>query len=77
MERRLKEFMARKLPMPVLALAGEKSNGMAELEMARELAVNLEGGVVPDTGHWTPDENPEFLADQLVRFFGHEQSGAR
>jgi hypothetical protein len=31
----------------------------------------------PDTGHWTPDENPEFLADQLVRFFGHEQSGAR
>jgi hypothetical protein len=29
-----------KLPMPALALAGDKSNGMAELEMARELAEN-------------------------------------
>ncbi|MGH6838474.1 MAG: alpha/beta fold hydrolase, partial [Methylocella sp.] len=37
-ERRFKQFMAKKLRMPVLALAGDKSNGIAELEMAKELA---------------------------------------
>jgi pimeloyl-ACP methyl ester carboxylesterase len=76
-ERRFKAFMATKLSMPVLALAGDKSNGMSELEMARELADNVQGGVVPNTGHWTPDENPEFLVEQLVRFFGHAQDEAR
>lgn len=69
-EKRFREFMKRKLPMPVLALAGDKSNGTTELAMAKELATNVEGGVAPDTGHWLPDENPEFLSQRLSAFFG-------
>jgi hypothetical protein len=35
-ERRFAEFKRRKLLMPVLALAGDKSNGIVELKMAQE-----------------------------------------
>lgn len=69
-ETRFKEFMKQPLPMPVLALAGDKSNGMTELDMAREVATNVQGGVAPNTGHWLPDENPDFLSKQLIAFFG-------
>ncbi|WGD50052.1 alpha/beta hydrolase [Bradyrhizobium sp. CB1650] len=67
-ERRFAEFEKQKLSMPVLALAGDKSNGMVEVAMAREIAQDVRGGVAPDTGHWLPDENPEFLAAQLLTF---------
>lgn len=69
-ERRFAQFMTNKLPMPVLALAGDRSNGQAEVEMAKELASDVRGGVAPDTGHWLPDENPEYLSKQLIAFFG-------
>lgn len=74
-ERRFKEFMTKKLPMPVLALAGDKSNGLTEVEMAKELAINVSGGVAPNTGHWLPDENPDFLSKQLVAFFADKATG--
>ncbi|MCA6124402.1 alpha/beta hydrolase [Bradyrhizobium sp. WSM 1704] len=67
-ETRFAEFQKHKLPMPVLALAGDKSNGMTEVQMASEIAINVRGGVAPDTGHWLPDENPEFLVIQLLAF---------
>jgi len=67
-ERRFAEFENRKLSMPVLALAGDKSNGMVEVTMAREIASDVRGGVAPDTGHWLPDENPEYLTAQLLTF---------
>lgn len=57
--------------MPVLALAGDKSNGKTEVEMARELASDVRGGVAPNTGHWLPDENPDYLSKQLLTFFGN------
>jgi pimeloyl-ACP methyl ester carboxylesterase len=68
-EVRFKAFMKRKLDMPVLALAGDRSNGSKQLDMARELALDVRGGVAPDTGHWLPDENPAFLTEQLIEFF--------
>ena len=68
-EVRFKAFMKRKLDMPVLALAGDRSNGPKQLDMARELALDVRGGVAPDTGHWLPDENPAFLTQQLIDFF--------
>lgn len=72
-ERRFAEFEKHKLSTPVLALAGDKSNGMVEITMAREIANDVRGGVAPDTGHWLPDENPEFLTAQLLTFL-HEPS---
>jgi pimeloyl-ACP methyl ester carboxylesterase len=66
-EKRFAEFEKAKLPMPVLALAGDKSNGMVELNDAG-LATAVTGGTAPETGHWLPDENPTFLSAQLVTF---------
>jgi hypothetical protein len=34
--------------------------------MANELAADVRGGGVPQTGHWLPDENLEFLTAQLL-----------
>lgn len=67
-ERVFADYLKRKLPMPVLALAGAESNGMGELEMAKEVALDVRGGVAPGAGHWLPDESPDFLAARLIDF---------
>ena len=55
-ERRFAEFEKTKLQIPILALAGDKSNGSTELSMAHEIGTDVRGGVAPDTGHWLPDD---------------------
>jgi pimeloyl-ACP methyl ester carboxylesterase len=45
-------LQAGKLTMPVLALGGEKSFGFTMAEVMRFAADQVEGGVVPDSGHW-------------------------
>ena len=57
-----------KLTMPVLALGGEKSFGGTMAEVMRAGAVNVQGGVIPDSGHWIMDENPKATV-ALVRAF--------
>jgi hypothetical protein len=54
-----KAFLAdRKLTMPVLALGGEKSFGLTMAEMMKFAATDVQGEVVPDSGHWIMKENP-------------------
>jgi pimeloyl-ACP methyl ester carboxylesterase len=61
-----------RLPMPVLALGGAKAEargrGEEPLESMRLVAANVEGGAVPDCGHFIPDEQPALLAERLLRF---------
>jgi pimeloyl-ACP methyl ester carboxylesterase len=64
-----KEYSMVKLPMPVLVLGGECSFGEAALDSMRLLATDVSGSVVPNTGHWIPEEQPKFLIDQLFKFF--------
>ena len=54
--------------MPVLAMGGERDNGSMIEEMARELATDVRGAVVPGGGHWSPEENPAFVAAELTNF---------
>jgi pimeloyl-ACP methyl ester carboxylesterase len=58
--------------MPVLALGGAKAEargrGEEPLESMRLVAANVEGGAVPDCGHFIPDEQPVVLAERLLRF---------
>jgi pimeloyl-ACP methyl ester carboxylesterase len=57
-----------KLQMPVLALGAEKSfgDGMAvELKFA---AANVTGGIVPASGHWIMEENPQATTRQVLDF---------
>jgi pimeloyl-ACP methyl ester carboxylesterase len=60
-----------KLQMPVLALGGEYSFGTAALDSMKSLATDVRGGVVPFSGHWIAEERPDFLTEQLFKFFGN------
>jgi pimeloyl-ACP methyl ester carboxylesterase len=60
-----------KLQMPVLALGGEYSFGTAALDSMKSLATDVRGGTVPLSGHWIAEERPDFLTEQLFKFFGN------
>jgi pimeloyl-ACP methyl ester carboxylesterase len=66
-----------KLTMPVLGLGGGYTpafGGNVTMPSVvygmKKLAQNVTGIVVPNSGHWIPEEQPEFLTDQLLKFFG-------
>jgi pimeloyl-ACP methyl ester carboxylesterase len=64
-----KAFMAQgKLSIPVLALGGEKSFGLTMAEVAKSAASDVKGDVVPGSGHWIMEENPQATV-ALVRAF--------
>src|SRR5271170_1793767 len=57
-----------KLTMPVLAIGAEKSFGAAEADTLRVVATNVTMGIIPDSGHWIMDENPQATTDFIVKF---------
>jgi pimeloyl-ACP methyl ester carboxylesterase len=63
-------FLAKggKLKMPVLAVGGEKSFGAMMATIMRFAAENVTEGIVPDSGHWIMEENPDATV-KLVRVF--------
>jgi pimeloyl-ACP methyl ester carboxylesterase len=64
-----KAFLAEgKLVMPVLALGGDKSFGVTMAEVMKAAATNVQGEVVPDSGHWIMEENPKATI-ALIRAF--------
>jgi pimeloyl-ACP methyl ester carboxylesterase len=63
------KFLAKgKLPMPVLAIGGEKSFGTTMATIMRFAASNVREAVIPDSGHWIMEENPTATIS-LVRAF--------
>jgi pimeloyl-ACP methyl ester carboxylesterase len=61
-----------KLPMPVLALGGDRSwgRGLEVVESLRRMAADVQGGVIENCGHWVPEEQPGELLRRLLAFFG-------
>lgn len=57
--------------MPILVLSGECSFGIAALDSMHLLATDVRGGVIPDSGHWIPKDQPDFIIEQFVNFFGN------
>ena len=57
-----------KLPMPVLALGGDHSFGPRIVALVQLVAEHVQGGSIPDCGHWVAEENPEYLLAQLLDF---------
>lgn len=54
-----KAFVAKgMLTMPILAVGGEKSFGPMMATVMRAAATNVQGAVVPNSGHWVMEENP-------------------
>jgi pimeloyl-ACP methyl ester carboxylesterase len=54
--------------MPILAIGGERSNGVALGEQMRLVGTNVQVVVLRNTGHWLLDENPGETTDALLRF---------
>ena len=67
-----------RLPMPVLALGGGRAEargrGDEPLESLRLIASHVEGGTIPDCGHFIPEEQPAVLAARLLAFFASAPS---
>ena len=59
-----------RLPMPTLGLGGGGTRGRGNIVVAslRRVADQVEGGSVPDCGHFIPEEKPAELAAQLREF---------
>jgi pimeloyl-ACP methyl ester carboxylesterase len=57
-----------RLAMPVLALGGEKSYGLKMKTELDDVASNVQGGVVPDAGHWIMEENPQATTKLVLDF---------
>lgn len=57
-----------KLTMPVLAVGAEKSFGTAQADTLRFVATNVTTGIVPGSGHWIMEENPQATTALIVNF---------
>jgi pimeloyl-ACP methyl ester carboxylesterase len=54
--------------MPVLILGGEYT-GNAALTSMKSLATDVRGGIIPNSGHWIAEEQPDYLSKELTKFF--------
>ncbi len=65
-----KAFSENMLQMPVLAVGGQTGVGDNLLKAARQVAVNVRGGVIDDCGHYVMEEAPDAVAGKLLEFLG-------
>ena len=57
-----------KISMPVLAVGGEKSFGTAMADDMRFVASDVTVGIVPASGHWIMEENPQATIHLITGF---------
>jgi pimeloyl-ACP methyl ester carboxylesterase len=57
-----------KIAMPVLAVGAEKSFGTAQADELRFVAGNVTVGIVPNSGHWIMEENPQATIKLVTEF---------
>ena len=64
-----KAFLAKgPLPMPVLAVGGEKSFGPMQAVVMRAAATNVQEVIIPNSGHWLMEENPAATVSAIADF---------
>jgi pimeloyl-ACP methyl ester carboxylesterase len=66
---------SRKLTMPVLAIGGAASYGAHVGEAMQPLADDVQGVVIPDSGHWVAEEAPEAMLAALTAFLAPYRDG--
>jgi pimeloyl-ACP methyl ester carboxylesterase len=62
------ELSQTNLPMPVLAIGGEKANGTLLGQQMKIVASDATMIVLKDTGHWVLEERPKETTDALLKF---------
>ena len=75
-----------KLTIPLLVLSGDiypalggdiPGNMTLNSIQALALATNVQSVIVPYSGHWIPEERPDFLLDQVSKFFGNSNNDSK
>jgi pimeloyl-ACP methyl ester carboxylesterase len=54
--------------MPVLALGGEKSYALQMKSDLDQVATHVKGGIIPASGHWIMEENPDATVRLVTEF---------
>jgi pimeloyl-ACP methyl ester carboxylesterase len=68
-EKHNQDYARAKLAMPVLAVGGEQSRlNKYVIDQLRPGTEHLTGDLAPGSGHWIPEENPQWLAGRLLTF---------
>jgi pimeloyl-ACP methyl ester carboxylesterase len=70
-------FAKTKLPMPVLAVGGEKSFGATEAVVFRSVATNVREAIVPNSGHWLMEESPTYTVALIRDYLKDPTAAAR
>ncbi|MDY6897702.1 MAG: alpha/beta hydrolase, partial [Cyanobacteriota bacterium] len=63
-----KKYAQTKLQMPVLAIGASEVYGNSVEHYLKQGALNVQGVVVPNSGHFIPEEKPEELIQLLLKF---------
>ncbi|WP_313683242.1 alpha/beta hydrolase [Pantoea sp.] len=65
-----KELSKSKISIPALAIGGGGQGGMGQyqIDMMRRFATDVTGMVLPDGGHWLPEECPVALNQAVTEF---------
>jgi pimeloyl-ACP methyl ester carboxylesterase len=64
-----KEYGKQKLEIPILTIGGEAGLGNITTTSFQKVANNVTGITLPNTGHFIPEERPNFLTKQIIDFF--------
>lgn len=65
-----KELLASrgKIAMPVLVVGAEKSFNTAQADDIKYVATNVTGAIIPGSGHWVMEENPDATTKLVLDF---------
>ena len=55
-----------KVRVPIVALGGQQAQGVHVREMVERVAAHVEGGALPDCGHFVPEERPEEIVRRVL-----------
>ena len=66
-----KEYAKEKLDMPILTIGGEAGLGNLTTSSFQKVANNVIGMTLPNTGHFIPEERPNFLIKQILLSFSN------
>lgn len=68
----VQSYLERRGPIatPTLALGGAHAYGRGDsaVESLKRVARDVIGGSVPGVGHWLPEEAPDFVCDEILKF---------
>jgi pimeloyl-ACP methyl ester carboxylesterase len=73
MAEQTRALTAEKLTVPMMAWGGRSSFGSHCIDSARAIADVAHGGIIERCGHWVFQEHPDFIYDQLDRFWAGKE----